>query len=222
MKRVLSVLVLLVCTFYGGYCSEPIKNFDQYLIDGNNSYRNNDFPRAIANYEMALIIRPSNEKLRNNLRLANDKNEIFEENIESNLLIFRKSIVGVLNPKIWFLLFAMFSLTSIGLIYIIWVQKNTKNKTKAILTGTILLMLFTLCCHQYRTKDLYNNPFYLALEEKKLFQGADERSEESFTLRPGIKVKKIDQIGEWIKVQAGYTDEGWIKEEGLFPLNLAH
>jgi tetratricopeptide (TPR) repeat protein len=198
---------------------EPVVNndysFENYLSIGNEAYREGDFSTAILNYEKALLLSPSNKNVRKNLRLANDKLELFDENMESDIHILKKSTFGLFNPKTWFYLALIIALAFCYLLYQNLLKRKISNKYIAGLIVSLLLSTFCFLASIFRTNDLMDNPYYISPTIIQLYSSPDERSNMEAKIPKGAKMKKIDQLGEWIKVEVGFTNEGWLKSNSV-------
>jgi uncharacterized protein YgiM (DUF1202 family) len=52
-------------------------------------------------------------------------------------------------------------------------------------------------------------------EDQSLYEGPDTVSEEVKKLTGGNKVKILDEDGEWYKVSAVDSEQGWIKKQNV-------
>ncbi|HRX28786.1 MAG TPA: SH3 domain-containing protein [Saprospiraceae bacterium] len=195
-------------------------NFSQYIENGNEAYKNQNYTDAIINYEMALLLNPSSSIGRNNLRLANDKLELFDENIESSLLIKMKGLAGFMMPKTWFILGVLFLVLSAHFLFQWWV-KNNKSKRNKLFWLILLIFGFSfLLMSSLRTKFLFENPYAIVNADSQLYNGADTRSGSTASIKAGTKVHVLEKLSDFSKVRVAYTEEGWIPNEELHFIEL--
>jgi hypothetical protein len=76
-----------------------------------------------------------------------------------------------------------------------------------------LLILFFAANSRYQMASQENSA--ILLEPGALYQGPDERSEKDYDLRPGTKLKILNSLDSWLKVELINKESGWIKDENV-------
>ena len=67
-----------------------------------------------------------------------------------------------------------------------------------------------------RYKTIFDNGQYIViLPDAKLKAGPDDLSPEISPLPPGSKVRKKDDLGQWMQVISPFGDTGWIKSQSI-------
>ena len=80
------------------------------------------------------------------------------------------------------------------------------------LLGLSLLSLFI----SFQARHLDKNRMEaIVVEDTSLHEGSDERSDVVRGVSEGIKVRVVDQIEEWQKVELPDKEVGWIKSDDL-------
>ena len=140
--------------------------------------------------------------------------------MESNLHIWKKTIVSVFMPKTWFVLGLLSSFSFCYFLFKLLINAEINNKTKIGGITTLILSLCFLIFSYLRTQDLTKNPYFIAKTQLQLYSSPDERSNIETPVIAGSKLQKIDQIGDWFKVKIGFTNEGWVKSDEITQIKI--
>lgn len=186
---------------------------------GNAYYRVGNYSKAILNYERALLIQPNNKRLQQNLKVANQKIEDQFAKAEVFFLVkWWRSWRNLFSTEGW-AIFAilMASCSAIGLGF--WrLGKSRKKRKRGFFIGFTafgLLLLFSLTAWQ---RDIVlKNPKTAIVIKKEidLKTAADEESPTVLLLHNGTKIRLIDELGDWQKVQLPNGDLGWLEKENF-------
>lgn len=173
-----------------------------------------DVANSVLYLERAFRSEPSNADIRHNLELA--RSNIDSEIIEiPDFILVRiwRSIAGLFSPVIWFIIEI---LLAIGLLFGLYKWKFSKvesTRLKGFVAGLVCLGLLLIAILAGYTSDrmVHHKETGILMVSTDLHMGADERSDAINSLSEGVKVKVIDRIGEWYRVQLINKEEGWLK-----------
>ena len=182
-----------------------------YFNLGNCYHQTGQLGKAILNYEKGLLLQPGNRKLQHNLRVA--RSEVAGNPLpwpEFSLARLWGSLRGWLSANTW---------TIIGLIVCwaalaAWWYGRGREKDWIWNLGVIGLAFITLVCWLLAfsaTRALYSDFSIIMTEELTVQVGPDAQSGRVSTVYEGWKVKRLDQIGDWIKVELPDGQEGWVQ-----------
>lgn len=190
-----------------------------YYNLGNAYYKTGQLGRAILNYERAHRLRPKDENIAFNLRLANlrvrDRIDIPPE-----FFLFRwnRALVSALSVAGWArlltllivltcLLFALRQLLNLGIL------SRPARSVMLILGLAALLTLYPLLQRYAMTT---NRDYGIILSDSSESLAApQEGSTELFIVHEGTKVQVLDQDNDWSKIELIDGKQGWIPSGDL-------
>lgn len=190
------------------------KNADIYYNLGNAYFKNNDFAKAILNYERCLIYAPSNNDAKANLELAKancvDKIDVIEP------IIFKKwsdAIGDLFSCNTWtnlsIALFLLFSLCAGGYFFM---RKVTIRKIGFYLgIVSILLCLISNYYANYQYKKINERYYAIVVSPTITVKGSPADSgTQLFTVHEGLKVKVLSTLSGWSEVELSDGNVGWV------------
>lgn len=190
-----------------------------YFNLGNAYFKINDMPAAILYYEKARKLKPNDEDIHHNLKIANSRivdkienvPEIFYMRWWKNLLysftVDEWAVISLVSFTLLFLMLLFFLITNhywvkkisfwLGIVFIVvsiatWMLANQKYKT---FTEDHQAIVFT------PTITVKSSP--------------SETGIDLFVIHEGTKVEIIDHIGEWYEVRIANGSVGWLKENDI-------
>jgi tetratricopeptide (TPR) repeat protein len=177
-----------------------------------------NYPEAILYFEKGKQLAPGNEAIEHNLKLTNSKIDHAFIRVENFFLtrwwtvISNSMSLGVwtfLTIALLILLVVIFYLYHLGSNFFIhkWGMK--------IFVPLGILFLFTIATTNKNHHQTTNDDHAILLEENELFSGPDTRSTSIHALSPGYKVKIIDNLDNWLKVELINKEIGWIRDSGV-------
>lgn len=190
-----------------------------YYNLGNAYFKKGDLASAILNYERAYKLNPSDKDIRDNLNYANaqivDKIEapkrFFLAEWTHNLIKeFHSNIWAYLGIACWALLF--FSI-------MLFIRTYSEQKRKLyfsiiILALGISLFSFYAAYSQYDSNE--SEPFAIVFAQNITAKSTPSNNgTDLFILHTGTKVKVLDKVGTWYKVQLADEREGWLPTKEL-------
>lgn len=188
-----------------------------YYNLGNACYKTNNLPKAILYYERAKKLSGQNPDLEHNLELAyqqipdevNQENRLFISVWWENLLYYFSATgwaaVSVL------LIWGAF----IG--FVLWLVVPFRwLKKLGLVLGFVGVLLFipALFLTIERYEVLHESNEAIVWDPNVYVKSApDQESKDRFIIHEGLKIKLIDEVGEWRQIRLSDGKQGWVKEE---------
>jgi len=187
-----------------------------YYNLGIACYELEQYPESILYFEKALKLDPGHRPSQHNLRLANRQidNE-FIEVPDFFLLRWWKTISLSLPLWVWTLFFFL-SLVLIVMAFYLYQLSGHPDRTrlgKKLFYPLVILALIIFIAGISRHTQLSNMAGAIIMDQTGIYEGPDKRSEQLYELVPGTRVKILDRIGDWIKVELINKEQGWIPEQ---------
>jgi tetratricopeptide (TPR) repeat protein len=190
-----------------------------YYNLGNAYFKINDYPSAILFYEKACKLKPNDDYIETNLKIANSK---IIDKIEPIPHLFYKRwwlsaqnrftlngwAVCIIITSVLFCLFAGIYLVSAKLIF---------RKTafwSAILLLFVTLLSFTLAFQRYNS--IRNQQEGIVFSPTITVKSSpDANSTDVFVIHEGTKVVITDRLDSWVEIKIANGNVGWIQKELL-------
>ena len=193
-----------------------------YFNLGNSYYKKNEIAPSIYYYEKALLLEPGDPETRNNLRFAQNMTlDAIPPLPQTDLQRLYRRLIFALSLDGWAYAGIFFVLLFVGA-YLFFLGSDTPNRKRiGLITSLTSLMLAVVCTSlsylQYRAyrKD---QPAIVFAREIPVRSEPNERSTSAFLLHEGAKVKVLDSLNEWRKIQLADGQNGWITAESIRPL----
>lgn len=195
-----------------------------YYNLGNSYYKNEQLGLAILNYEKGLLLAPGDKDLSHNLLVARTKVETQLDPIPEFFLDrWWRSIILAMSSLGWSILgLSLLAGGCMGLMLWRIGQTRLQKKWGLLIGGSLVVIsLFVLWIAQSRKDFELDSGYAVVITEKiDLKSGADDKSTTIFQLTEGVKVKVLDKIGNWNKVQLADGELGWLQENTLLPIKV--
>lgn len=204
-------------TAYEALLEEGLHSTALYYNLGNAYYRTGELGRAVLNYERALRLSPADQQTRANLKIVNQELKDIQVGIRQSALVkFWYRIQYLLSGNAWSglgLFMLWLGLAGIGL----WLMGKKRSHKKLGFFGgitalvlSVLPFLFAYGGVQYQYG---HNEAIIMVEETQMRVAPEEGSKVIQALHEGTKVRIIDQIGGWNRVELTGTSEGWLPRD---------
>lgn len=201
---------------------QGLSSYQLYYNLGNAYYKNNQLGKAIYNYELANKLKPNNEDIKNNLRVANEKTI---DKIESKENLFLGAIKSGLvnyfstNGWAWISIISLFS--ALILVFTFFITQSLRFKQITFFTSALFLIVFissmALGFSALHSKQSINYAI-ITSRETKIYDEPNTTSNSKFSLHDGTKISVIETNDEWTNIKLQNGNEGWVKTNtvGLF------
>ena len=209
--------------------SEAINIYESVLVEqggslaiyynlGNAYYRNNQLGKAILNYERALRIEPADVDSKVNLEFVQTR---IKDKVPHDEIPFYKrwwnAFAGIFSIDTWAVLGVIMFVGTLVALFFYFFRNDLRKIT---LTSAIICFLFTILANilAYSLKNVGNIPEAVIMDEMVIIKSSpDESGTELMKVHEGLKVKVLDEIKEWVKIEAdnGNKVTGYIKAASL-------
>lgn len=243
----LSTLICLFAFFFGvsqnnsifkqatehynnGEYSKAIENYEKILENGEHSaelyfnlgnchYKLNAIGPSIYYYEKALLLKPNDGEILNNLGYAqNMRLDAIEEMPKTEIAQLYSSFVNVFSFDQWaylaIILILFFVLAYLAYFFLRFASKKRIAFIASIffLVGGALSVLLAYLQYQEFKAD---NPAIIFSKEVKINTEPNNNSEVVFMLHEGTKVNVLDQLNDWKKIRLADGQTGWLPKNDL-------
>ncbi len=207
---------------YESILAEGYVSYKLYYNLGNAYYKNNEIGKAIYNYELANKLKPNNEDIKTNLRIANEKTIDDIESKENFFLGALKSgVVNSLSTAGWAWLTILTLIGCLGFAFIYLMAKQVVFKRIGFFISGLSLLGFVISMILGFTALNAKQQIKFAIitaKETKIQTEPDKSSPSKFSLHEGTKVSVLETNAEWTNIRLENGNEGWVQtaDTGLF------
>jgi len=190
-----------------------------YYNLGNSYYKLNQIAPSIYYYEKALLLKPNDPEIKNNLIYAQNMTlDAIEVLPETGLSKIYNNIIGLLSFDQW----SYFSISFMILFVITYVAfyylRYASQKRFAFITSivSLLLVIISLVFAFMQYNDFKADRPAIVFSEKSVVKSEPNvRSSQVFVLHEGTKVNVLDLLDEYRKIQLVDGKTGWIPAEDI-------
>ncbi len=201
---------------------QGVTSYKLFYNLGNAYYKNNEIGKAIYNYELANKLKPNNDDIKTNLRIANQKTIDKIESKENYFLgAIKTGLVNYFTTNGWAWL-SIGSLTAcLVLEFLFFVSGSNKIKRLSFFTSVLCLIVFissmVLGFSALHSKQQISFAI-ITTRETKIHEEPSPTSNSKFSLHDGTKVSVIETNESWTNIKLENGNEGWVKtaDIGLF------
>jgi tetratricopeptide (TPR) repeat protein len=198
---------------YSALIEEGYATAELYYNLGNTYYRQHKTAEAILFYEKAIKLEPRVEDYIYNLGLAKERiTNPIEEMPEFFLDNWWRNVANFMSSTAWSIIAIFFLWAGVtgGVIWLL--AKNRLNRKLGFFLGLSLLMVcilpFLLANSNQKTATI--NEAAIVMQAGIELKTAPESEKTLSEIPSGTKVKLVDVIGEWHKVQLPNGEIGWL------------
>lgn len=190
-----------------------------YFNIGNCHYKLGAIGPSIYYYEKALLLSPGDPEILNNLAYAqNMRLDAIQEVPQSELAALYQRTVSRFTYDQWagiaVALFLLFTLAYLGYYF----MRRANHKRMALIGGLLALAVGVgaLLMAQLQLQHYKNdNPAIVMSKQVKVSSEPNRNSPVIFTLHEGTKVKVVERLGDWEKIQIADGQTGWLLDENI-------
>lgn len=246
MVRKLTILACLVCTlgfsqneqlfeeataFYNqGEYTKAADNYlkilenkehsaELYFNLGNTYYKLNKIAPSIYYYEKALLLRPNDPDIRNNLAYAQNMT------LDAIEPLPQTTISKMYNKLTTYLTFDQWAYVAVGFMilfvccYIAFYYFKFSTQKRLAFISSLIFLLFTIVAVLLAYIQFSNykseRPAIVFSEEVGVKSEPNNRGQAIFTLHAGTKVHVLEQLNDWKKIAIADGTTGWIPSEDI-------
>jgi tetratricopeptide (TPR) repeat protein len=185
-----------------------------YFNLGNSYYKINQIAPSIYYYEKALLLKPNDPEIKNNLAYAQNMTlDAIEKMPETGFSKIYNKITGFLSFDQWAISAVVFTILFVVLYIAFFYFRYSSRKRIAFITGMISLIIalisMTFAFIQYNDFKGDRQAIIFS-EEVAVKSEPNNRSQEVFNLHEGTKIHVLDSLDEWKKIRIGDGKTGWL------------
>ena len=186
-----------------------------YYNLGNANYKLNNIAPSIYYYEKALLLNPTDEDIKNNLKgyAENMTIDAIDEVPQVGFSRIINNLVNTYSADTWSKLAIGGVLLFVILFLVYHFSYASTRKRIAFIFSTLGLLLacFSVAmAFQKQHLDEKDNPAIVFAQEARARSEANRSSEEVFRLHEGTKVQVLENYEDWYKIQITDNSTGWI------------
>lgn len=190
-----------------------------YYNIGNAFFKQGDVPRAILNYERALLLNPTNEDIKFNLAKSQtyvvDKIEVIPEFFVKTW--FRNTMV-ILSSDTWAILAMVLFIFSFAGYLLFFLGRKTGLKKLMFSVSVLFTLLFILIgFFAIKSKGYIENSngAIVMTPTVTVKSSPDTDGLDVFILHEGSKVQIIRRLSNWYEIKIADGKQGWLKSNDI-------
>lgn len=200
--------------------SEGLQSVDLYYNLGNAWFKCEDYARAILYYERALRLDPSDDDVAHNLEFAKTfTQDRIEEIPEMMIEQIGRRICRTLPSDSWTVLFFIFLSVAIACALLYLLSGVTSRRKAGFFAGIVMLALSLLCLDfaQWQWSDYNKDTSAIVMTPVCAVKSSpsETSSKDLFVLHEGTKIKIMDEVGDWAKIELSDGRQGWSLRDNL-------
>ncbi len=190
-----------------------------YYNLGNAYYKLNQIAPSIYYYEKALLLKPNDSEIRNNLSYARNMTlDAIETMPETGFAKIYNSLLGFLSFDQWGYVAVVFVVLFV-LLYIAfyYFRYSSRKRSAFVLSIVSLFIAIVSLVFAYLEYNAFkaDRPAIVFAQEASVKSEPNKTSQEAFALHEGTKVIVLDELNEWKKIRIADGTMGWIPSEDI-------
>ena len=246
MKRAIYILALIATTitfaqndkifeqantlYNEGNFSDALEKYESVLASGTHSaelyynmanahYKLNHIAPSIYFYEKALLLKPNDKEIKNNIAFARNMTiDAIDTIPEVGFSRLINNTTNTMSFDNWAKTAVVFMLLFVGLFLIYYFSQSTSKKRFAFVSSlSFLLLAFVALSFAFHKFKLVKNdqPAIVFAQEAQIKSEPNLRSEEVFKLHEGTKVQVLDTVSNWKKIKLSDGKTGWVMVDDI-------
>jgi tetratricopeptide (TPR) repeat protein len=201
---------------YYDKAGRDVSNWKIYFNMGNCYFKADNFLKAKIYYLRALRLKPFEKSIRKNLEITNSKLGLKWKTDDEGFIekVFLK-IESFLSLNI----ISFFLLVSIIVFNFFLIRILLSGKNRFLLYAiffSMISMIFFGGYHSYRVRKANTHDIGVVRTDKSLLlSGPGEGNTTLYNVVKGIRLKILENSGEWVYVSVSDTIAGWIKKSDM-------
>lgn len=205
----------LAISHYQTLIDAGVRDADVFFNLGTVFAQSGDYPRAILSYERALLVRPNDDRAKENLRRAEQALEEQRAEAEGEAMLRRSSSIGdalygsVTEDLLAYLLLVA-NVVFFGCLGWAWSVRRRRGGIIAATSTAGLILVLSAFGLAVKAGMLRDGPRAVVLEERvALREGPDERARTRQLARGGDRAVVLNADGGFLKLRVAGSAEGW-------------
>lgn len=196
--------------------SAAIYSSDSLFNLGNKAFSIDQFDESIFHYERAKLIDPRAADINTNLQLAKEKLSTAIIEVEPFFLAkWWRGFSHLMLPGGWKIVSIIFLAAMLVFAYLLFLTDKLTNTrfVRPMLGVLFAFFLLSILAGNSRYNEIFHSPYAIVMgNEQSLYEGPDEISVRVKSITGGNKLRILDEDGEWYKVSAMDSEQGWLKK----------
>ena len=190
-----------------------------YFNLGNAYYKKDEVGPSIYYYEKALLLKPNDSEILNNLGYAQ------KARLDAIDTLPISTMQSLYNTTVSKLTHDQWAYVSIGMIilfvlayiayYILSIAIQKRISFLVSITALLFCILSITFAYLQYNSFKSNNPAIIFVREVAITSEPNKNSEHIFTLHEGTKVNVLEELNDWMKISIADGQTGWIASENL-------
>lgn len=190
-----------------------------YFNLGNCYYKLNQIAPSIYNYEKALLLKPNDSEIKNNLGYAQNMTlDAIEAMPETSFSEIYKDVVNFLSFDQWAYAAVIFMILFILLYLAFHFLTYATHKRIAFITSIASLLIaiaaFIFAFMQYNDFQT-DQPAIVFDEVVRVKSEPNKKSQEVFQLHEGTKLNVLEELNDWKKIKIADGQTGWLSSASI-------
>ena len=190
-----------------------------YFNLGNVYYKQNQIAPSIFYYEKALLLKPNDQEIKNNLAYAQNMTlDAIAIMPETGLSKIYKNATSYLSFEQWaYTSIILMIVFVIGYLLYYFLTYATQKRIAFIISIVCFFLGIITIIIAYSKYSEFNadQPAIVFQQEVIVKSEPNTRSDETFRLHEGTKVKVLEQLNDWKKIRIADGKTGWLSSESI-------
>lgn len=190
-----------------------------YYNLGNSYYKLNEIASSIYFYEKALLLKPNDAEIINNLGYAQNMTlDAIEELPETGLSKIYKQVTGKLSFDQWAYVAVCFMMLFV-ILYILFYYFQYSSRKRWAFIGSVAALVIAMVSVAFafiQYDDFKSNkPAIVFADEVGIKSEPNTKSDAVFVLHAGTKVNVLEKLNDWQKIRIADGKTGWVASENI-------
>lgn len=190
-----------------------------YYNLGNTYYKLNQIAPSIYYYEKALLLKPNDAEIKNNLAYAQNMTlDAIDTMPETGFAKIYNSLLHFLSFDQWAYVAVVFMILFV-LLYIAFYYFRIASRKRLSFILSIVCLFFAVIAvvFAYLEYNAYQaeRPAIVFAKESSVKSEPNKTSQEAFVLHEGTKINLLDELNDWRKIRIADGTTGWIPSEDI-------
>jgi len=204
---------------YMAVLEADVHSAELYFNLGNAHYKLSNVAPSVYYFEKALLLKPNDKDIKNNLAFANNMTvDAIDRIPEVGFSKLIKTTTNTFSFDTWAKIAVTFAFLYVILVLLYYLSYTSSKKRIAFVAS--IFCLLSLCValafafNKFET-DKNNKPAIVFAQESQVKTEPNLRSEEAFILHEGTKIQIIDTVDNWKKIKLVDGKTGWIDSNDI-------
>jgi len=190
-----------------------------YYNLGNAYYKSNEIGRSILNYERALRLSPLYDDASFNLDLAQQK--VVDNIVQAPTFFLGRwieNLIKVLTSNQWFIFSFIVFILFLGFSFLFLFGSSRQSRKTSFYIGIVFLFfsLISFIFAGVRKDQLQNHHEAIVMQGVVVVKSSPDKSgTDLFQLHEGTKVSIKSSLGQWVEIQLGNGNVGWVEGQSI-------